>query len=196
MTEPKKRKNVNRILFGIVVFVGYFAFVKFKPFMPHIQLPAEPLHEHPLFTFAAQDFYFTNTMTSVLIAYVVILLIAWSIRKQIKSGKLVLDGISGAVASILEGFYNMTENTAGKHARKIFPYFATIFLLVLFVNLQELLPTVDTVGILRPVEEGHHGYLVEKVGPFNTIQEMGESEGHAVEGEHVETLSVFSPSCA
>jgi F-type H+-transporting ATPase subunit a len=188
VTEPKKRKYVNRILFGIVLIVGYFAFARFKAFMPHIQLPAEPLHEHPFFTIGGQPFYFTNTMTSVVIAYVFILLIAWSIRKQIKAGKLVLDGIGGGVAGILEGFYTMTETTAGKHARKIFPYFATIFLLVLFVNLQELMPFTDTIGLLKPAEAGHEGYTVEQVAGLNVIQEV---EEEASEGEHGELFSFF-----
>jgi F-type H+-transporting ATPase subunit a len=185
-TEAPKRKYVNRTLFFILLVGAYIVFIRFKPFMPHIQLPAEPLHAHPLFTLFKQDFFFTNTMTSVVIAYIVILLIAWSIRKQIKNGNLVLSGIGGAIATILESFYNMTEAAAGKNARKIFPYFATIFLLVLMVNLQELMPGVDTIGKLQPAEANHPGYALEKIAGFNTIQEVGEASG-----QHTDTFSFF-----
>lgn len=186
MIETAKKKFFNRSLFFIFLVGAYIVFVRYKPFMPNIQLPAEPLHEHPLFTLAGQDFFFTNTMTSLLIAYVATLLIAWSIRNQIKAGNLVLTGIGGAIATILESFYTMTEATAGKHAKKIFPYFATIFLLVLMVNLQELLPGVDTIGILQPAEANHHSYALEKIAGINTIQEVQETDR-----QHNETFSFF-----
>jgi F-type H+-transporting ATPase subunit a len=162
--------------------------------MPHIQLAAEPLTETPLFSLLGQEFHLTNTMVALIIADVVLIILALSIRRQIKKGSMVLTGISVAFAAILEGFYTMTESTAGKWAKKIFPFFATIFLLVLVVNLMELLPGIDTVGILRPVEPGHHGYAIEPiVGGVYSIKEVehheaedaGHEEGVMAEGtEH------------
>jgi F-type H+-transporting ATPase subunit a len=145
--------------------------------MPHIQLAAEPLTETPLFSLLGQEFHLTNTMVALIIADVVLIILALSIRRQIKKGSMVLTGISGAFAAILEGFYTMTESTAGKWAKKIFPFFATIFLLVLIVNLMELLPGIDTIGILRPVEPGHHGYAIEPIiGGVYSIKEVEHHE--------------------
>jgi F-type H+-transporting ATPase subunit a len=151
----------------------------FTPIMPHIQLPPEAVYPHeghePLFTLFGQGFYITNTMVAVWLAIVLILIVAWNIRKQIKRGDMVLTGVSGAIAGLLEGFYTMTESTAGKWAKKIFPWFATIFLLVLFVNLMELFPFVDSVGYLH---ESDHGYPTETVLGMTTIVDHGEEEAH------------------
>ena len=174
-TEKKPRKFHRYILLFVLVPISCYAtfFAQtLKPIMPHIQLPPEPVYPHvdhePLFTIAGQGFYITNTMVSVWIAMLIVILIAWNIRKQLKDGKMVLSGVSGAIAALLEGFYNMTESTAGKYAKKIFPWFATIFLLVLFVNLQELVPLPDSIGYLH---ESEHGYPKQELlgGLFETI---------------------------
>jgi len=174
--EKTKERKINRWLLLFLLIAAYFLMGQFKPIMPHIQLPAEPVMAEPLFQFAGQDFYITNTMTSTFLAILLLLWIGWSIRKQLKRGDMVLTGIAGFFAAILEALYDMTKSTAGKWARKIFPYFATIFLLVFVVNLMELLPGIDTIGVLREVEPGHHGYEVEEVWGINTIAEVDESE--------------------
>ncbi len=174
-TDKQPRKIHRWILLLVIVPVSCaatFFIPLLKPIMPHIQLPPEPVYPHvghdPLFNLGGQGFYITNTMVSVWIAMLIVILIAWNIRKQLKAGKMVLTGVSGAVATLLEGFYAMTESTAGKWAKKIFPWFATIFLLVLFVNLQELVPLPDAVGYLH---ESDHGYPKQELlgGLFETI---------------------------
>ena len=170
-TEKKPRKFHRYILLVIVVLSVWWGRA-FAPIMPHIQLPPEPVYplieEPPLFNLFGQEFYIVNSMISVWLAILVIVVIAWNIRKQLKSGSMVLTGVSGAIAALLEGFYNMTESTAGKYAKKIFPWFATIFLLVLFVNLQELLPGPDAFGYLHHTD---HGYPKQELlgGAVETI---------------------------
>ncbi|HKJ26772.1 MAG TPA: F0F1 ATP synthase subunit A [Anaerolineales bacterium] len=191
-TEKKPRK-IHRYFFLLVIIASVFFMRWFSPIMPHIQLPAEavfPLEGHaPLFTFAGQGFYITNTMISVWLAMLIIIIIAWNIRKQIKRGDMVLTGVSGAIAALLEGFYGMTESTAGKYAKKIFPWFATIFLLVLFVNLQELVPGPDAFGYLH---ESEHGYPKQALlgGAVETIVEPDAAEDHG-ESEHGYALVPF-----
>lgn len=177
-TEKKPRKIYRYILLLVIIF-SVWGMRTYSPIMPHIQLPAEPVFpsvDHaPLFTIAGQGFYITNTMIAVWIAILLLIIVAWNIRKQLKSGAMILTGVSGAIAALLEGFYNMTESTAGKWAKKIFPWFATIFMLVLFVNLMELLPFVDSVGYLH---ESDHGYPTEEVLGMETIvnPDAGEAE--------------------
>jgi F-type H+-transporting ATPase subunit a len=184
-TEKKPRKIYRYIFFFLLVpfscyatFFASGALQSFRPIMPHIQLPAEAVFPHeghePLFHLAGQGFYITNTMISTWLAIVIILIIAWNIRKQLNAGEMVLTGISGAIAALLEGFYNMTESTAGKYAKKIFPWFATIFLLVLFVNLQELVPGPDAFGYLH---HSDHGYPKQELlgGIFETIVQPDEA---------------------
>ncbi|MBN2043374.1 MAG: F0F1 ATP synthase subunit A [Anaerolineales bacterium] len=161
-----------------------FFIAELKPIMPHIQLAPEAVFPHvgeaPLFNLLGQGFYITNTMIATWIAIAIILMIAWNLRKQLKAGSMVPTGISGAIAALLEGFYGMTESIAGKWTKKIFPWFATIFLLVLFVNLMELVPFVDSIGYFH---ESDHGYAVEKVWGVNTIVQT-ESAMHEGEEAH------------
>jgi F-type H+-transporting ATPase subunit a len=64
----------------------------------------------------------------------------------------MLKGISGAVEALLEVLYNLTESTAGKWTKTIFPFFATITLVVLVSNWMELIPGVDSIGVF----DAHH----------------------------------------
>jgi len=131
----KWRWGVNRWLILLFVVLGLFASRAYPPVLPHIQLPAERLSETPLFTLPViGPFYLTNTLVATLIADVVLLLITFSVYRALSSGKLVPGGIAGAIEAILEAINNLTESTAGRWAKNIFPFFATITLLVLVVN--------------------------------------------------------------
>ncbi len=120
------------------------ASIGIKALKPHIQLPAENL------LYIAGDpergFFLTNTLLATLIADVILILIALGVRRAVASGELVPRGLSGAVEAFIEVLYNLTESTAGKWAKTIFPWFATITLLVLVVNWMELIPGVDSIG--------------------------------------------------
>jgi F-type H+-transporting ATPase subunit a len=145
-------------------------------------LPAENISHHPIFTIPGiGEIYFTNTMLAVLIADAVLILIAFGVYRAVNSGEMVPKGLSGAVEALLEALYNLTEGTAGKWTRAIFPWFATITLLVLVVNWMELLPGVDSVGILH---EAEHGYAVQDLGWAATLVQSPEDEhGEEVHGE-------------
>jgi F-type H+-transporting ATPase subunit a len=143
-------------------------------------LPAERLGEHPLFTLPViGEFYLTNTLLATLIADVILLLIAFTVYRATQSGDLVPRGLAGAVEALLEVIYNLTETTAGRWARAIFPFFATITLLVLVVNWMELIPGVDSIGLLEPSD---HGYPVNEVIPG--VATIVKPEGGAAEEAH------------
>jgi F-type H+-transporting ATPase subunit a len=172
----------------------------FPPILPHIQLPPEALSEHPLFTLPViGDFYLTNTIVAVLIADVILLVMALMVRRAIGSGKLVLSGIPGAVEAALEAMYELTETTAGRWAKSIFPWFAAITLLVLVVNWMELIPGVDSIGFLHHSEEGHPVQTVQLFGAelegVQTIipEEAGEPAEAVGTGEHAEELYSVVP---
>jgi F-type H+-transporting ATPase subunit a len=174
--QPKK---IHRWIFLVIIVLSFLAAGAYAPVMPHVQLPAEKLTHEPIF-----GVYLTNTIVAVIIADVLLLLIAWSIRRQSKQGKTVFTGIGGIFAIILEYLYGLTESTAGKWAKKIFPWFATIMLMVLVVNWIGLIPGVDSIGIL---EKSDHGYPTKEILPgIVTIvkPEEADSEAHAEEGEH------------
>jgi F-type H+-transporting ATPase subunit a len=115
-------------------------------------------------------FEWTNTIVAVVIADVILMFIAFGVFRASASGKLVPEGFSGAVEALLEVIFNMTEGTAGKWAKSIFPWFATITLLVLVVNWMELIPGVDSIGYYEHlVTEGEHGAYVLDLGFAKTI---------------------------
>ncbi len=176
--SPRKwRYGVNRwIILGLVI-LNIIAVSYYSPVLPHIQLPAENVTEHPLFG----NFYLTNTLVATLIADVILILIALAVRRAVSSGELIPRGISGAIEAILELINNLTESTAGKWAKSIFPFFATITLLVLVVNWMELIPGVDSIGRL---EHSEHGYPVEQVlpGVYTIVPAADEGTGEAHEG--------------
>jgi F-type H+-transporting ATPase subunit a len=145
--QPRKwRWGKYRWFLLLFMILGFILARYFPPLMPHIQLPAEPLV--PLFG----SFSLTNTMVAMLIADAILLLIGWRVYRTVSGGALIPKGITGTVEALLEVLFNLTESTAGKWAKTIFPFFATITLLVLVVNWTELIPGVDSIGIFN----SHH----------------------------------------
>ena len=182
------RWGVNRWIVLVLIIASAYAASLYPPIQPHVQLPAEVISHGPLFTIPGiGDIYMTNTLLAVLIADVVLLLIGYGVYRAIKGGDLVPKGMAGAVEALLEALYNLTEGTAGKWTKAIFPWFATITLLVLVVNWTELLPGVDSVGILHHAE---HGYEVQDLGFAATIVESPEGE-HGEEAAHGEGAELF-----
>lgn len=179
----------NRYWVLLFIILGFIGARLYWPVLPHIQLPAERYSNTPLFTLPIiGPFYWTNTLTAVVIADIILLLIALAVRRAISSGKLVPSGIVGALEAILEGIFNLTETTAGRWTKAIFPFFATITLLVLVVNWMELIPGVDSIGFL---EHSEHGYPREQLLPnvFTIVNE--EVEHGAEEGQSGELFMVI-----
>lgn len=176
--DKKWRYGINRwIILLLVILNVFFVYYVYYPVLPHIQLPAENVSESPLFG----NFFLTNTMVATLIADVLLIIMAFAVSRAVRSGELIPKGIPGAIEAILEVINNLTESTAGKWAKSIFPFFATITMLVLIVNWMELIPGVDSIGRL---EHSEHGYPVEEVIPGSNIytilseQDAGEQAGH------------------
>ncbi|MFN2147530.1 MAG: F0F1 ATP synthase subunit A [Anaerolineales bacterium] len=162
------RWGVNRWFVLLFVVLGFIAARAYAPVLPHVQLPAEVLTEHPLFTLpGVGDIYLTNTLVATLLADVLLILLAFAIRTAIRRGELILTGIAGAVEALLEALYGLAETSAGKWAKSIFPWMATIFMLVLVVNWMELIPGVDSIGLLHHSQEGH---------PVQTVATLGSTE--------------------
>ncbi len=181
METPRKkwRFGINRWFILLFVILNFLAARMYPPILPHIQLPAEKVTHAPLFTLPLiGDFYLTNTLIATLIADLILILIAIAVNRAVRSGNLIPGGISGAIEAMLEAVNNLTESTAGKWSRTIFPFFATITLLVLVANWMELIPGVDSIGIL---EESEHGYPVHQVlpGVYTIIKPPGGAEGEA-----------------
>ncbi len=171
----KWRWGVNRwwILLFIILSIVAVNFV--SPVRPHIQVSPEKLIEEPLFNLGPLgDFYLFNTLPALIIVDIIVILIAWGVRQGLRKGDLVPRGIAGAMELLVEALYNMTESAAGKWAKQIFPWFASILLVVLVANLMKLLPGMETIGIMH--HYGGEGHQLQALGGnwYNLLPETTE----------------------
>ena len=158
-----------------------------KPVQPHIQVAPETI-TGTLFTLPViGDFKITNTMVAMLLMDIVIIVLAFLVKRGVKKDTLAPKGIAGAFEMLVDSLYNMTESTAGKYAKKVFPWFATIMIIVLFANLIKLLPGFETVGLL---EESAHGYQIQALGNnWSTLINQKVEEGGYILKPFVRALS-------
>lgn len=181
--SPKKkwwRWGVNRWIVLLLIIGSFITSGKFGPVRPDVKLPAEKLSCSPIIVLPkpfgdvppeycsheggeeagaeaeapVTGIYLTNTLVAMLISDVILLLIGFGFYRYSKSGSLIPKGFSSAIEALLEAVYNLTEGTAGKWAKFVFPWFATITLLVLVSNWSELIPGVDSIGLLEKVAVG------------------------------------------
>ena len=168
------------IVLGLIV-LSVIASRVFVPIRPEIQLPAEALTSRPLISAPViGDIYLTNTIVAMLLVDLLVVIIALVVRSAVRKDNLVPSGFYGAVEALVETIYELTESTTGaKWAKKIFPYFFSITLVVLLANWMELIPGVDSIGLL--VGAGEKGYPIRPWGPISALVK-GEvsSEGYNV----------------
>lgn len=183
MTENKRGTGINRWV--IVAFIAAAVILpgRFAPIKPHVQLPGEKLTES-WFSFAGQEFYLTNSMLTTWIVYLILFLLAFLVTRSLGDARTPSRGMAAVMETIMEALYNLVESTAGsKFARRIFPWVATIILLVITANFFKLLPGVETIGILHEAHEG--GYSVQELIP-GAVVTITESESETAAAEHSE----------
>lgn len=180
MTTATKHRPVNRYIVLVLMIAGFVLGTIYAPVRPEITVAAEKLIEEPLFEIPGiGPFYLVNTIPTLVLTLILIIWIVFSVNRAVKKSEkdLVPHGIGGVFEALLELLYNMTEGSAGaKWAPKIFPWFATIMIYVLFANLLKILPGFETIGLLRHEAIGHP---VQYLGPIAYIAQ-GEVEGGSV----------------
>jgi len=160
-----------------LVTTGIYAAGVFPPIQPHIQVAPEVISHEPLFMLPIiGEFYLTNTIVAMLIGDVILILVALGVRNALRKGTLTPTGVPGFIEFLFGFLYDMTESTAGKWTKKIFPFFLSITLFVLIANWLELIPGVDSIGLLEPSD---HGYPLVNILPGLA----GIVKGEAAHGE-------------
>ncbi len=132
--------------------------------LPEISMVPEPV-------FSIGGLSITNSFIAMLLGDLFIFLLVWVGTKKME---LVPRGAQNFVEMIVAGAYDFAEDVAGKeNARKYFPLVMSIFLFVLVSNWIELLPGVDTIGVIHKIGEGH-GYAVSSfLGLQNLVAAKG-----------------------
>ena len=187
--ESRWRWGSHRWL--VLLLIGLSAFIAYglglNPLQPHVQIAPEALSS--TFTLPILgEFQLTNTLVAMLLADLVLLLLALTLRQGMRGGKMVLSGLAAVVETLVEALYNLAESTAGKWTKTIFPWMATIILLVLVANYTELFPGVDSVGLFEP------GHVHEaEACQFDTAFRLGNMEVVAVKGTDKECAAAVVP---
>ncbi|MDP3941651.1 MAG: F0F1 ATP synthase subunit A [bacterium] len=97
------------------------------------------------------SFPVTNTIINTLLVDAGLVGTAYYIKTHIKK----VPGIfQNTLEIVMQSFYETTTVVSGKNAAKIFPYFMTFFLFILFANWSNLIPGIGTFGF---IEQGEHG---------------------------------------
>ena len=153
------------ILILAVIFCGYVPFVLMPGQgigmgLPVITVPGETLTEN----FLGLGITLTNTIVATLLADLVLLLFALGATRQLRQIPGRLQGLFEVLTDLL---YGLAKSTAGHNAARIFPLMATLFLFVLTANWLELIPGVDSIGLMHCAEEGISGY--EKDGSLLVV---------------------------
>jgi F-type H+-transporting ATPase subunit a len=116
--------------------------------LPKISIAPEQL-------FSLFGFPITNTFLCTWIVIAVLFFVCYlGTRRQ----DLVPSGMQNAFEWLVEGLLGLVESVSGKEkGRKFFPFVASFVVFILFANMLDVIPGVDTIG---KVEEGIHGGLL------------------------------------
>lgn len=178
MNKPKRvwRYGKNRWIVLALIIAGVIFSIKFPPARPLFQVVAEPV-TGVLFTLPwLGPISLTNSTLTLAIVSLILILMAFFVKRSIKEDTLIPGGITGGLDLLFEYLNDMTTSTAGKWAKAIFPYFATIALVVILANWIELIPGVGSIGWLEHVSEG--GYPIVQLGPnVSTLAAPASADG-------------------
>jgi F-type H+-transporting ATPase subunit a len=134
------RSNPRRAtIAGITILLFLLSFVIRAP-VPHVALSGEPL---------MPGGWFTNTLLTVIIVDIILILVAILVGTRMK---LVPSGLQNVMEAIIEYLYNLAESVARRRAATFFPWAATLFLFILVSNYSGLIPGVASIGYYHEYE--------------------------------------------
>jgi F-type H+-transporting ATPase subunit a len=179
--ESQKHTPWRRWVVLALLIVGFILGGIFVPLSPEIVVAPEKLSYDPLFTLPyLGNFYLFNTIPTLIVTLILLIVIAFFTNRSLKNSErtdMVPRGIGNLMEAILEMLYNLTEGPAGKHAKMIFPWFATIMIYVLFANLLKLIPGFESIGLIKEAH-GDGGHAIQAIGGGWSI--LTPEEGHYV----------------
>jgi len=141
----------------------------FSPVLPHIQLPGE-------IVFHLGGVGITNTFITTLIAFFVILLMAFMLKPKSRTADEVPTGFYNFFEMIIEGAYGYVEQSAGKWARSFFPFFMTFILWIVISNWIGILPGIESIGLFHDL--GAHGEVEHETDEHETDEHAVAEEPH------------------
>ncbi len=183
--EQEKRRPWRRWVVLVLMIAGFVLGGIFVPVQPEIAVAAEKLILEPI----SENFlglgplYLVNTLPTLAVTLFLLVLIAFFANRSLKTSQntdLVPRGIGNVVEAILEMLYNLTEGSAGKYTKMIFPWFATIMIYVLFANLLKLIPGFESIGVLHHAHGEGHAIAEWGGGWSNLLPQKVEEGGYVL----------------
>ena len=101
----------------------------------------------PEIIFQIGKFPVSNTLLDTLLVDIILIGGALYVGKKITS--IPSNPVQNISEWVVETFYSLTESVSQNAASKIFPYFITFFLFILFINWSALIPGVGTIGFFH-----------------------------------------------
>jgi F-type H+-transporting ATPase subunit a len=158
--------------------------------LPTILLPAEAIPG-----LAIGSFKITNTFIATILADIIVLVLGFmAVRKMQDVPESKLQNIFEWVVEIFDGM--LTDIGGKEKARSWLAVFLTILLFLLFANWLELVPGIDSIGYIEPVEVAYAekgvavGYQTNHIGPFITLTTeqvtLTDEQKEAIEKEYEE----------
>lgn len=144
----KRYFAIPAVIILILMSFGFASYI--APVRPFIQLPGEcyPGTIGMFGNSAISPNCWTNTFTSSVVAWIIVLIIGFTLRARSRTADEVPSGFYNFFEMVVEGAFGFVANIAGeKKARDFFPYFMTYILIILVSNWMGLIPGVDSVGI-------------------------------------------------
>ncbi|WP_162909499.1 F0F1 ATP synthase subunit A [Aggregatilinea lenta] len=175
---------------GVLIFIGIVVasvlFCAVVPFvllpgagigmaLPVISVPGEVLTEN----FLGTGITLTNTVVGTVLADILVLLFAFGATRKMS---LIPGRLQGLFEVLTSALYSLAKQSAGHNARKLFPLMATIFLFLITANWLELIPGVDSVGVMHCAESGFSGY--ERNGSILQVDEPLDGGERATEADY------------
>lgn len=168
----KKRYIIILFVIGLLA----LSFVPFiAPVRPFIQLPGEVWPGSQNWPFIGTVLGgMTNTFASTLAAWLVVAILAFSLRAGSRTADEVPTGFYNFFELVIEGAYNFAENIAGPKVKDFFPWFMSFILVILITNWMGLLPGWDSIGFW---EYKPHFYAEKEIKVIEDGLEAAEESG-------------------
>lgn len=128
------------------------------------KLPEIVISPDVIFTIPGINFPVTNTLlcTWIVIITLIVLIFAAGRRRD-----LVPRGFQNFAEWAVESLLSLVEGVSGKEkGRKFFPLVATLFIFILFCNLMDVFPGIDTIGSVHGVTNAAN---VTSLGPIHLL---------------------------
>jgi F-type H+-transporting ATPase subunit a len=163
----------------------------FKVVSPAVVIPGEPIWlSLPTFPVPGGEFTFTNTMLATILTDLVLFAFALGALRFAQSGKAIPGGLYNAFETIVEFLWDATRDAGGKWAKSLFPFVATIFMLVFAANMVKLIPGFESIGYMKQAHGNITGYKPVELIPgviwgIDGSQIVAHSdESHSTEDDH------------